>query len=155
MRSFSCLVSLFDVKGVVSSLGLVHKTAVAVAGGNLAVVADIDKSLQSLLQRIVGIYQQFAVVDHQGIEIVAWLEAAHFPEEASARLGGHPEDLRQGEEPTAIVAFIVHLAHLSGIHHHAEDAEVVTSAHVTTQTYGDACFEESAYRCYARANVQI
>ena len=50
---------------------------------NLAVIAQIDVTLQTLQQRVVGMVQ-VAVVDDEGIELIARLEASHTTEETAS-----------------------------------------------------------------------
>ena len=64
---------------------------------NLAVVAEIDGPLQAFQQGVVVVIQ-VAVVEDEGVELIAGLEAAHLAEETSSRLRGHPERFGQGKE---------------------------------------------------------
>ena len=57
---------------------------------NLAVITHIDVTFQTVQQRVF-IRVQHIIVDDQGIELIAWLEAAHLSDEAASRLGGYPE----------------------------------------------------------------
>ena len=57
--------------------------SLAVAGHDLAVVADVDETLQAFEERVGGIDHKVGVVDDQRIEVVAGFEAAHLSEEAA------------------------------------------------------------------------
>ena len=96
---------------------------------DLAVVADVDEALQAVEQGVLGGIEH-AVVDDQGVELVAGLEAADLAEERACRLGGYPEDFGKGEEGLVVVLLVLHLAHLDGIDEHAEHIQVVTAADV-------------------------
>ena len=99
---------------------------------DLAIVAEIDKSFQSLLQGVV-VKVEHAVVDDQCIELIAWFEAAHLSKETACRLGGNPENFGQGKERLVVIILVVHLADLNGIYQHAEHVEVVPSTDVAAQ----------------------
>ena len=98
---------------------------------------------------------EVAVVDDECIEIIAGFEAAYVSEERASGLSGQPEGFGQREEMLALIALVVHLAHLDGIDDHAEDAEVVTSADVAAQAYADASVEECANGCHAGSKVEV
>ena len=76
---------------------------------------------------------QVAVIDDEGIELIAGFEAAYAAEETAGRLGGKPERFGQGKERQLMVLLIVHFAYLYGINHHSEDAQVVTAADVAAE----------------------
>ena len=113
---------------------------------DLAVVADVDEALQAVEQGVLGGIEH-AVVDDQGVELVAGLEAAYLAEERACRLGGYPEGLRQRQEPVAVVVLIVHLAHLDGIDYHAQHVQLMTATDVASQTYAQSLVQERAYGC--------
>ena len=108
-----------------------NQTSLAIAGNDMTVVADIDKTLETLQKGIASINLELAVVDNQRVKIVARLKTAHLPKETPSRLGSHPESLGQREERTRLVALIVHFTYLNSVNHHAEYAERVPATHVT------------------------
>ena len=128
--------------------------AAAEAVPDLAVVAQIDVSLQTLEQRIMVVIQ-VAVVDDEGIELIAGFEAAYLSEEAACRLCGDPERLGQREKRTLVILLIVQLAHLNGINHHLEDAQVVTAADIAAESHAQPSVEELSDRRHARCQVEI
>ena len=78
---------------------------------------------------------EVAVVNDEGVELIARLEATHPAKETACRLRGHPEHVSHGEERPLMVLLVVHLAHLYRRDHHMEDADVVASADITAKTY--------------------
>ena len=121
--------------------------AAAEAVHYLAVVTDIDETLQTVLQRVLGRIKH-GIVDDQCIEVVAGFEAAHLTKETSCRLGGNPEYLGQGQEGLVVVLLVVHLANLDGIDQHAEHVQVVTAADVAAQADVHILVKEGAERCH-------
>ena len=98
---------------------------------NLAIVAQLDIALQTLLQRVVGVVE-IVVVNDQRIKLIAGFETTHLSKETTCRLRGQPENLRQRQEGFVVVLLVMHLADLDGEHHHAEDVQVVTTTDIAT-----------------------
>ena len=116
------------------------------ATDNLAIVTQIDETLQTVQQRVI-IEIQYFVVDDECIELIAWLEATHLAEEAASRLRSNPEDFGQREERLALVLLVLHLADLDGVYQHAEHVQVVTTTDVAAQADGQTLVEECANGC--------
>ena len=132
-------------KDLVQDAGFGNFLAAAEANGDVAVVANVDEAFEALGQRVVAVVEvEVAVVDDEGIELVAWLKAAHAPEEAACRLGGNPKCLREREESLVLVLLVVKFAYLNGIDHHAHDAHVMASADVAAQAHLYTHVEEGA-----------
>ena len=125
-----------------------NKTSLTVACNDVSIIADIDKSLQSLCEGVVVVIE-FRVIDNERIKLVSLFETTHFAEERAGRLGGNPESLRQCEEWNRFIVTIDHFADLNGIKHHTEDAEVMSSADVTAQTDRNSFVEICTDRSHA------
>ena len=134
--------------------GLGNLAAAAETVGDVSVIAQIDVTLQALEQRV-AVVVQVAVVNDEGVELVAGLEAAYAAEEAAGRLGGYPEGFGQGEEAAVVALLVAEFADLDGVDHRAEDAEVVAAADVAAEAYGYACFEEGAHGCQSGGEVKV
>ena len=128
--------------------------ATAEAMGDVAIIAKVDKALQTMEKRVIVVVQVM-IVDNDCIELVAGLETAYESEETAGRLGGEPEDLGEREERAIVVLLIVHLADLNGVDHHAEDAEIMSTADITAQTYRHALLDEGADGGQAGGDIEV
>ena len=145
---------IYSLQNHLDNLRLGDFLAAAEAMGDVAIIAKVDKALQTMEKRVIVVVQ-IMIVDNHCIELVAGLETAHTTEETAGRLGGEPEDLGEREERAVVVLLIMHLADLNGVDHHAEDAEIMSTADITAQTYRHTLLDEGADGGQAGGDIEV
>ena len=88
-----------------------------------------------------------ALVQHQGVKLVARLKAAHLAEEAAPAQGSHVEDLLHGQWLQAVPCEAApQLGYLDGLRHGPEDGEDGAAGDVGAQAHAHVLVQEEAHR---------
>ncbi len=129
----------------------------SIAGSDVSVICQMDHTFQSFFQsQTISRGAQGLVIDHQGIQLIAFLKASYFAEKLSAAFRTQIESFRNRKEIFLLSGFQpFQLGQIHRFRHGAENADAVASGNVRAKSYLDSQIQHSADRGDPGGNISV